>query len=60
MNNKNKTMKKTFLAMASLFAAVSYSQTLTTQTRDDAGAQTIQSGFYQTSAPVNYPTGASG
>lgn len=31
-----------------------------TQIRDDAGAQGGKSGFYETSAPVNYPSGASG
>lgn len=30
-----------------------------TETRDDAGQMATQSGFYETSAPVNYPAGAS-
>jgi hypothetical protein len=30
-----------------------------TETRDDAGLQASQSGFFETSAPVNYPAGAS-
>lgn len=30
-----------------------------TETRDDAGQIATQSGFFETSAPVNYPTGAS-
>lgn len=51
-------MKKILLTTIFAFNVCAYSQTLNTQLRDDAGAPTNQSGFYQTQNPVNYPPSA--
>jgi len=51
-------MKIQITSFALLLSTLIYSQTLNTQLRDNAGAPTNQSGFYQTSNPVNYPPGA--
>jgi len=51
-------MKIQITSFALLLSTLIYSQTLNTQVRDNAGAPTNQSGFYQTSNPVNYPPGA--
>jgi hypothetical protein len=50
-------MKKQLFLIGLLTSTLFYSQTLNTVTRDDAGAPTNQSGFYETSNPVNYPGG---
>ncbi|MGO4709107.1 cell wall anchor protein [Chryseobacterium sp. 2TAF14] len=52
-------MKKKLLFIGLVTTSLFYSQTSNTQTRDDAGAPTVTSGFYQTSNPINYPSGAS-
>lgn len=51
-------MKKKLLFIGLLTTSLFYSQTSNTQTRDDAGAPTVTSGFYQAANPINYPTGA--
>lgn len=51
-------MKSKILPIVLLISSIYYSQTLNTQIRDNAGAPTNQSGFYQTNQPVNYPPGA--
>lgn len=48
-------MKKLSLLIGIATTSLFYSQTLTTQTRDDAGTPTNQSGFYETNNPSNYP-----
>ena len=49
-------MKKTLLFAGLIFSTIVFSQN--TQTRNDAGAPTTLSGFYETGTPVNYPDGA--
>ncbi|WP_228378887.1 hypothetical protein [Chryseobacterium hispalense] len=49
-------MKKQLFLIASLTSTLFYSQT-SAGTRDDAGAATNLSGFFETSNPVNYPGG---
>ena len=51
-------MKKILFFAGLLSSSIVFSQN--TLTRDDAGAPTITSGFYQTNNPINYPSGASG
>lgn len=53
-------MKKNLSLVGFIISSLFYSQTSNTQVRDDAGAPTVISGFYQTSSPINYPTGANG
>lgn len=53
-------MKEKLLLVGIVMHSLLYSQVSNTQTRDDAGAPTVTSGFYQTVNPVNYPAGASG
>jgi len=55
---KKSNMKKTLLLVGFIISPFLYSQVSNTQTRDDAGASTVTSGFYQTVNPVNYPAGA--
>lgn len=49
-------MKKTLLFTGLLLSSFTFSQN--TQVRNDAGAPTTLSGFYETMTPVNYPAGA--
>ncbi|AYN00782.1 DUF536 domain-containing protein [Chryseobacterium sp. 3008163] len=49
-------MKKTLLFAGLIFSSIVFSQN--TQTRNDAGAPTSNSGFYETNTPINYPDGA--
>lgn len=49
-------MKKVLFLIGLVSSSLLFSQN--TQTRNDAGAPTTISGFYQASAPVNYPPGA--
>lgn len=51
-------MKSKITIFTFLIATLYSSQTLTTQSRENAGAPTTQSGFYQAEHPVNYPAGA--
>lgn len=53
-------MKKNLSLVGFIISSLFYSQTSNTQVRHDAGAPTVISGFYETSSPINYPTGASG
>lgn len=57
--NKALIMKKKLPFLGLIISSLFYSQTSNTQTRDDAGAPTVISGFYQTNNPINYPPGAS-
>lgn len=49
-------MKSKITSIALLASSFIFAQTSNTQIRDNAGAPTTQSGFYQTENPVNYPT----
>jgi hypothetical protein len=49
-------MKQTLLFAGLIFSSIVFSQN--TQARNDAGAPTTLSGFYETGTPVNYPEGA--
>src|SRR6218665_1876820 len=51
-------MKTKITSIALLISSFIFAQ-INTQTKDDAGVFTNQSGFYQTDKPQNYPTGAS-
>jgi len=52
-------MKRTLLLAGFILSPMVFSQVLSTQTRNDAGAPTTASGFYEANVPVNYPAGAS-
>jgi hypothetical protein len=51
-------MRKILLLAGFILSPMVFSQTLNTQSRNDAGAPTTASGFYEANVPVNYPTGA--
>ena len=53
-------MKLRITVLSILISSIIYSQGLNTRLRDNAGAPTTESGFYQTQNPQNYPSGAGG
>lgn len=53
-------MKLKIITLAIFISSIYSSQTLTVQDRNDAGAPSTQSGFFQANTPVNFPSGASG
>ncbi|MBW7675114.1 cell wall anchor protein [Chryseobacterium chendengshani] len=51
-------MKKTLSLIGLIISLLFYSQVSNTQTRNDAGAPTFTSGFYEAQVPVNFPVNA--